>query len=154
MCNNCINADHQAEKEELKKQVSALTQALETQNRENQPYIKELEARIKVANWLLMRSKFLLWPTSKPICGDIKKYLLREWTNTPLDWIPSQERLPEELTPVLGLIPEEDNEIAICLYEKKEGFYLSYESDFKPKVEFWAPIPNSLLNATGGDKPE
>jgi len=43
MCNNCINADLQAENDELKKQVSALTQALETQKRENQPYIKELE---------------------------------------------------------------------------------------------------------------
>ncbi len=57
MCNNCINNRPsvlpliddmnalEAENEELKKQVSALTQALETQNRDNQPYIKELEAQ-------------------------------------------------------------------------------------------------------------
>lgn len=34
-----------SENKELKLQVSALTQALETQKRENQPYIKELERR-------------------------------------------------------------------------------------------------------------
>ncbi|SHN45897.1 hypothetical protein [Chitinophaga sp. CF418] len=33
----------QAENEELKKQVAALTQALETEKRENQPYIKQLK---------------------------------------------------------------------------------------------------------------
>lgn len=61
-------------------------------------------------------------------------------------WIPVTERLPEELVPVLVLIPGEDNEIAICLYEKREGFYLSYDTDFTPNVEFWCPIPESLLN--------
>ena len=38
---NAVQA--QSENEELKKQVSALTQALETQSRENHPYIRELE---------------------------------------------------------------------------------------------------------------
>ncbi|ACU61302.1 DUF551 domain-containing protein [Chitinophaga pinensis] len=61
-------------------------------------------------------------------------------------WIPVTEQLPEELVPFLALIPEEDNEVAICLYEKREGFYLSYESEFTPTVEFWCPIPESLLN--------
>lgn len=36
-----------AENAELRLQVSALTQVLETQNRENQPYIKELEEIVK-----------------------------------------------------------------------------------------------------------
>lgn len=68
MCNNCINTPTTpgtplfgeatktlAENEELKKQVSALTQALDTQNRDNQPYIKELEDRLRqsthIINW-------------------------------------------------------------------------------------------------------
>lgn len=47
----CQFADQ--ENEELKKQVSALALALETQNRENQPYIKELEKRIDMATSIM-----------------------------------------------------------------------------------------------------
>jgi 2-succinyl-5-enolpyruvyl-6-hydroxy-3-cyclohexene-1-carboxylate synthase len=43
MCDNCINEQLQAERDELKLQVEALTEAQETQKRENQPYIKELK---------------------------------------------------------------------------------------------------------------
>ncbi|ACU61306.1 hypothetical protein Cpin_3844 [Chitinophaga pinensis DSM 2588] len=51
MCNNCqykginitVPTNLAAENEELLKQVSALTQALETQNRGNHPYIQFLK---------------------------------------------------------------------------------------------------------------
>lgn len=68
MCNNCqykgiaitLPPNLAAENEELKKQVAALTQALETQNRENQPYIKKLEAENIKYKGLLEHAKGLL----------------------------------------------------------------------------------------------
>lgn len=49
----CINEQLQAENAELKIQVNALTQALETQKRENQPYIKELESKLVSAELII-----------------------------------------------------------------------------------------------------
>jgi hypothetical protein len=54
------------ENEELKRQVSALTQALETQNRENQPYIKELEKRVNKAK---SESRFMIWSIAVLLIG-------------------------------------------------------------------------------------
>lgn len=70
MCNNCkykgihvqtlpnISDNFQAENDELKKQVAALTQALETQNRENQPYIRDLKKKTD-SNGIVIG--FLIW---------------------------------------------------------------------------------------------
>lgn len=82
MCNNCqYNGVHvsippklAAENEELRKQVSALTQALETQNRENQPYIKELEAAHSNAHNLLVRVQ-LNGKLPEGLWDDIDKFL-------------------------------------------------------------------------------
>jgi hypothetical protein len=60
------------------------------------------------------------------------------------NWISIHDKLPRELFPVLSLIPEEDNEIAICVYEEREGFYLSYDCNFKCNVEYWCYIPEEL----------
>lgn len=63
-----------------------------------------------------------------------------------MEWISINEKLPEELIPVFGLIPIEDHEMCICVYEESEGFYLSYDgSDIS--VEYWAPIPDELMRA-------
>jgi hypothetical protein len=74
MCNNCINAQLQAENAELKLQVTALTQALETQKRENQPYIKELETSLERAKKLLNRANSV----SLPEClqDDIEQFII------------------------------------------------------------------------------
>lgn len=79
MCTNCINGNKpdalqliedmsklQAENDELKKQVAALTQALETQNRENQPYIKELEAKNTHFKDLLFHAKKIMDRNMEP----------------------------------------------------------------------------------------
>jgi len=89
MC-NCINADLQAENEELKKQVAALTQALETQNRENQPYIEELEAAHSNALNLLARVQ-LNGKVPEGLWDDIHKFISIKTINATGGDKPEQE---------------------------------------------------------------
>jgi hypothetical protein len=81
MCNNCINKgititlppSMAAENAELKLQVEALTQALETQKRENQPYLKALERQITEMGILLKRCLNGKLPES--LHDDVSDYL-------------------------------------------------------------------------------
>lgn len=121
MCNNCINEQLQAERDELHIQVSALTQALETQKRENQPYIKEMEARNEQFKQLLLYSKELFFrimafpEPDKTVHSDIYHFIWNELEELfPSPAKPLSDLSENDLNATGGDKPEQE-------HEQKEG---------------------------------
>lgn len=64
-----------------------------------------------------------------------------KWALEQSQWIAITEQMPDECLPVLVFIPEQDH-INTAVYEKKEGWYATYEGiSITSPVTHWMSLP-------------